>query len=121
MNEKERSQGTVGGHDALDQGSHGDFAERADRQAGEGDANLHTGNDAVQVAEQKFHDFCLSVAASHQLPHARDSHRDKRKLHGGEKAVEHDKDQNAGEAQKKHPNESPQRHCSSTKGASFCP
>src|SRR6516162_9832327 len=48
MNEKERSQGTVGGHDALDQGSHGDFAERADRQAGEGDANLHTGNDAVQ-------------------------------------------------------------------------
>jgi hypothetical protein len=92
----------VRGHEALDYAGQRHFAQSADGEARQRDADLHAGNDAVQIAEQMLHDFCLGVSAGDQLADARDSHRDKRELGGSKKAVQRDQHEHTDKAYQKH-------------------
>ena len=74
-------------HGTKELGEHR-LAQGADGQAGERDAHLHAGDDAVELAEELLHDAGASVAAFEELPHARGAHRDQRELRAGEEAVD---------------------------------
>ena len=56
----------------------------------------------MQIAKQMLHDFRLRASASDQLAHPGNAHGHKRKLHGGEKAVERHEHEYADEPQQKH-------------------
>ncbi len=63
------------------------FAERTQAKARERDANLHAGNDAVEMPEQVQYDSRARIACLHQLPHTRKPHGHERKFHGREESV----------------------------------
>ena len=71
-----------------------DFAQSAEAEARERDADLHAGDHAIQLTRQTLDDFGARAAFSHKLTHARQSHRDQRKFRGGEKAVHDDEREN---------------------------
>ena len=64
------------------------FAQRADGQTGERNADLHAGNDAIELTEECVHNAGSGVAAVHKLAHVRGPHGHQRKLRGGKKAVD---------------------------------
>ena len=89
-------------HGAKDLGEHG-LAEGANGQAGERDADLHAGDDAVELAESSSCTMrARRVAVLDQLAHARGAHGDQRKLRGGEEAVDADQHQHGQQAQANH-------------------
>ena len=50
------------------------FAQGAQAQAGERDADLHAGNDAIELGEQLLNHARAGTPLSDQLAHARDAH-----------------------------------------------
>src|ERR1700722_3630315 len=72
-----------------------DFAEIAEREAGDGNANLHTGNDSTQVADEVFDDFGAGVALFDQLADTRKPDGDQRKFRRREKRVHADQENDA--------------------------
>src|SRR5713101_6416182 len=102
VHEEEHADAAFRGHDVLNEFGEGGFAERAESQAGEGDTELHARDDAVEIAEERFHDFCLGVALDDQLADAREADSDKRKFNGGEKAVQHHEHEHCNQAKQKH-------------------
>lgn len=78
------------------------FAESAEGQAGEGDAELDSGDDAMEIAEKAFDDAGLGIAFGDELAHARHAHGDERELRGGEEAVENHEQHDSDQAEQKH-------------------
>ena len=70
-----------------------DFAEIAEEQARDRDADLNAGNDAAEVAEQTFDDFGARVARFDELADARSRDGDERKFRGGEECVHADEEE----------------------------
>ncbi len=64
------------------------FAQSADAEAGQGDADLHAGDDPVELTEELLDDARARVAVLHELAHARDAHGNQGKFRGGEKRVD---------------------------------
>jgi len=109
------AQTALRGHDALDEAGEGGFAECTDAQAGEGDADLNTGDDAMEVSQKLLDNLGLAIAFGDELAHARLADGDKREFGGGEEAVEDYQEDYADETYQEHPaGESPTGHCSST-------
>ena len=70
-----------------------DFAQSAEAEARERDADLHARNHTVQLAGEALYDFGARAAFFHQLTNARHPHRDQRKFRGSEEAVdEHERE-----------------------------
>jgi hypothetical protein len=88
VNEHEGADAGLDRHQALHKPRKRHFSESSNGQAREGDAQLHAGNDAMQVTEEHFDDFGLSVAASYELANAGKPDSDKRELHRGEEAIQ---------------------------------
>ena len=78
--------GNVGDQRAQDRSQRG-LPERAKSQAGERDPHLNAGNHPVQLANQLQNNLRAKSALIHQLPHARQPHRDQRKFHRREKSI----------------------------------
>ena len=81
----------------LEKSGDGDLPQPAQRQAGHGNAQLHTGEDPVQILQQRLHHPRPAAAGLLQLLDARRPHRHQRELAGHEKPVgrhqrQHDKD-----------------------------
>ena len=74
-------------HQRAEQRCQRGFAERAEPEAGERDADLHAGDYAIQFADQVQHDPGAEPALLHQLPHARMAHRHQRKLDRRKKSI----------------------------------
>ena len=79
-----------------------DLAEVAKRQAGDRDADLHAGNDAAEIGEQRFDDFGARIALFDELADARKPHGDERKLRRGEKRVHADEQKHREELKGNH-------------------
>src|SRR5580658_4669654 len=65
----------------------GDFAEIAQRKAGDGDPDLHAGNDAAEIADQQFNNLGAGVALFDQLANARKPDGDQREFGSRKKRV----------------------------------
>ena len=79
-----------------------DFADVAEKQADDGDADLHAGDDVVEVGEKRFDDLGAGVALFNQLVNARSANSDERKLRGGEKSVDENEEKNSSEMKSDH-------------------
>jgi len=89
-------------HQILNKPRERHFSEGADGQARNGDAQLHAGNDAMQVTEEDFDDFGLGIAASHKLANTREPNSDKGELYCGEEAIQGYQNQYTNQADQKH-------------------
>jgi hypothetical protein len=117
MGEEEHAHGAVRWEDALEEIGESGLAEGADRQAGQRDADLDTGNDAVEIRKKLLDYFGLSAALGDQLANAREAHGYKRELDGGEETVERHQNEYADQPDQEHKVErTSQRHCSSRFG-----
>jgi hypothetical protein len=77
-------------HHGADHGRESRFTEGAKSEAGQRNAQLHGGNDAMQIAEQDLDDAGTGVAFAHELTHAREAYGNEGELRRGKKAVERD-------------------------------
>src|SRR2546423_14376635 len=102
MNEKRSARIGRAGPDRPEQIGERGFSERAERQAGHSDAELHTGNNAMEVAKESFYDARADIPFADQLADARDAYGDERKLRGGEEAVHGDEREGGDKADGKH-------------------
>ena len=64
------------------------FAKRAEAQTGERDADLHAGDDAIELAEKFLNDSGAGVAELDELADARDAHGHEGEFRGGEETVD---------------------------------
>src|SRR5438477_4277489 len=78
------------------------FAEGAKSEAGESDAKLDAGNDAMQVGDEARDDFCARIAFGNKLTNARQAHRDQGEFRSGKESVENNQNNHADEANDKH-------------------
>ncbi len=89
-------------HRGADHRREGRFAEGAESEAGQRDAELHGGNDAVQIPEQALDDAGADITFAGELAHARQAHGDQGEFSRRKKAVERDQREDAYEADGEH-------------------
>src|SRR6185437_8585356 len=90
------------GHGGGDDTDERRLAKIAEQKAGNRDADLHAGNDAAHIGEERFHNAGARVAALDELAHAREPHRHERKLGGRKKGVDADQQENREKLQRDH-------------------
>src|SRR6266446_5851001 len=78
------------------------FTEGTESEAGQRNAELHAGNDAMEVPEEDLNDAGANVAFADELTHAREAHSDQRELRRRKEAIERDERENANEAYGEH-------------------
>lgn len=95
-----------GAGDLSDQGADDvrerDFADIAQEQADNCDADLNAGDDAIEIGEKRFDDFRASVSFFDELMDTRGANGDKRKLCGRKEGVDEDKQDDAGKMEGNH-------------------
>ena len=102
MREKSCSRACSAVPDLLQSRRKSGFAERADGQARKRDADLHAGNNTVQIRQQTLDNARADVALGHELANAGKPHSNEGKLRGGEKAVEGDERQHTDQPHGEH-------------------
>ena len=78
------------------------FTQGAQAQAGERDANLHAGNDAIELGEQLLHHARARNALVDQLAHAGDAHGNQRKFRRRKETVNAHQRQHGQQSQTDH-------------------
>ena len=117
MGEEEHAHAAVGRQDALEEFCESGLAQGADGKAGQRDADLDAGNDAVKIGEELLDDLGLSASLGHQLANTRKAYGDQRELDGGEEAVQGHQHENSDDPDEEHSVErTSQRHCNSRFG-----
>ena len=78
------------------------FADESEAKSRERESDLDAGDDAFDLGGKFSHNFRAGIALSDELAHARHSHGDQRKLHGGEKCVHADQKHHRQQANEDH-------------------
>jgi hypothetical protein len=102
MSKKRRTRTNIAMPHLLESRGESGFTERADSQAGQRDAHLYAGNNAMQIGEQAFDDASADITFRDELANAGKAHGNEGKLRGGEKAVKRNERQHTDQPHGKH-------------------
>ena len=102
MRKKRRSRPSVPGHSVCSAFASVFSPSAPKRQTRQRNSQLHTGDYPVQIAQQNLYNFRSRIPVLHQLPHARQTHCDQRKLRRREKSIQRDERQHADQPNSKH-------------------